>query len=103
MKAWYSGNPEVDVAQKANRSAARNYTRWVNADYNKLFDQVKTETDPQKATQIWMQLNDLVVNSYISVPLIDRNSTDAKIKALNGPKLSPFDEWSWNIADWTKS
>jgi peptide/nickel transport system substrate-binding protein len=103
MKAFYSGNPEVDVAQQANQWSARNYTRWISADYNKLFDQVKGETDPQKATQLWIQMNDLVVNSYISVPLIDRNSTDAKIKALNGPKLSPFDEWSWNIADWTKS
>jgi peptide/nickel transport system substrate-binding protein len=103
MKAWYSGNPEVDVAQQANKWAARNYTRWVNADYNKLFDQVKSETDVQKATQLWMQLNDLVVNSYISIPLIDRTNTDAKIKALSGPNLSPFDDWSWNVADWTKA
>ena len=103
MKAFYSGNPEVDVAQQANKWAARNYTRWINADYNKLFDQVKGETDPQKATQLWMQLNDLAVNAYITIPLIDRNNTDAKIKALQGPKLSPFDEWSWNIADWTRS
>jgi peptide/nickel transport system substrate-binding protein len=102
MKAFYSGNPEVDVAQQANKWAARNYTRWVNADYNKLFDQVRVETDPQKAAQLWMQMNDLVVNAYISIPLIDRNNTDAKIKGLNGPQLSPFDEWSWNIADWTK-
>ena len=102
MKAFYSGNPEVDVAQQANKWAARNYTRWINADYNKLFDQVKGETDPQKATQLWMQLNDLAVNAYITIPLIDRNNTDAKIKALQGPKLSPFDEWSWNIADWVK-
>jgi peptide/nickel transport system substrate-binding protein len=103
MKAFYSGNPEVDVAQQANKWAARNYTRWINADYNKLFDQVKGETDPQKATQLWMQLNDLAVNAYITIPLIDRNNTDAKIKALQGPKLSPFDEWSWNIAEWTRT
>ena len=103
MKAFYSGNPEVDVAQQANKWAARNYTRWVNADYNKLFDQVRAEVDTQKAAQLWMQMNDLVVNAYISIPLIDRNSTDAKIKALTGPKLSPFDEWSWNIGDWTKT
>ena len=47
--------------------------------------------------------NDIVINAYISVPLIDRKSTDAKVKALQGPTLSPFDEWSWNIADWTKA
>src|SRR5919202_1034364 len=102
MRAWYSGNPEVDVAQQANKWSARNYTRWVNDEYNKLFDQVRVETDPQKAAQLWMQMNDLVVKASISIPPIDRNNTDAKIKAINGPQLSPFDEWSWNIADWTK-
>jgi peptide/nickel transport system substrate-binding protein len=103
MKLFYSGSPDVDIAQKSNQWSARNYTRWVNADYNKLYDQVKSETDVQKATQLWTQMNDIVINAYISVPLIDRKSTDAKIKALQGPSLSPFDEWSWNIADWTKA
>ena len=103
MKAWYSGNPEIDIAQKANQWSARNYLRWVNADYNKLFDQVKSETDVQKATQLWMQMNDMVVSSNVTIPLIDRNSVDAKIKSLNGPNLSPFDEWSSNIADWTRA
>jgi len=99
--ANYSGDPAVDISQKSNSWAARNYTRWVNADYNKLYDQVKGETDVQKATQLWMQMNDIVINAFISVPLIDRKSTDAKVKALQGPTLSPFDDWPWNIADWT--
>ncbi len=103
MKLFYSGDPAVDISQKANQWAARNYTRWVNADFNKLYDQVKGETDVQKATQLWMQMNDIVINAFISVPLIDRKSTDAKVKAIQGPMLSPFDEWSWNIADWTKA
>lgn len=103
MKAFYSGDPAVDIAQKANQWAARNYVRWVSADYNKLYDQVKTETDTAKATQLWMQLNDLVVNAFICIPLIDRKLNDAKIKGIQGPSLSPFDSLSWNIADWTRS
>jgi len=102
MKQFYSGDPSVDVAQKANQWAARNYARWVSADFNKLFDQVKVETDVAKAEQVWIQLNDLVVNAYVSAPLVDRKSTDGKTKALKGPQLTPFDDWSWNIADWTK-
>ena len=57
----------------------------------------------QKATQLWMQLNDLAVNNYITIPLIDRNNADGKVKGIQGPNLSPFDEWSWNIADWTRA
>jgi peptide/nickel transport system substrate-binding protein len=103
MKSFYSGDPSVDIAQQSNKWAARNYTRWVNADYNKIYDQVKSETDTQKATQFWIQMNDIVINAFISIPLIDRKSTDAKTKALQGPALSPFDNFSWNVADWTKS
>jgi peptide/nickel transport system substrate-binding protein len=103
MKAFYSGDPAVDLAQQSNKWAARNYTRCVNADYNKIYDQVKGETDADKATQLWMQLNDIVVNVYISIPLIDRRLTDAKAKSIQGPLLSAFDTFSWNIADWTRA
>jgi peptide/nickel transport system substrate-binding protein len=103
MKAFYSGDVAQDVAQASNKWSARNYTRWINADYNALFDKVKTETDPDKAAQMWMQLNDLAVNNYITVPLIDRKSADGKVKNLQGPTLTPFDDWSWNIADWTRT
>jgi peptide/nickel transport system substrate-binding protein len=103
MKLFYSGNPDTDVAQQSNKWAARNYTRWVNADFNALLDQVKGETDVQKAQQVWIQANDLVVNNYISIPLIDRNNADGKAKNIQGPNLSPFDDWSWNIADWTRT
>ena len=103
MKAFYSGNPDTDVAQQSNKWAGRNYTRWISSDYNTLLDQVKSETDTQKAQQLWIQLNDLVINNYITIPLIDRKSADGKIKSLQGPNLTPFDDWSWNIADWTKS
>jgi peptide/nickel transport system substrate-binding protein len=103
MKAFYSGNPDSDIAQQSNKWAARNYTRWINADFNNVMDQVKAETDPQKAQQLWMQANDLAVNNYITVPLIDRNNTDGKVKAIQGPSLTPFDEWSWNIAEWTRT
>ncbi|MBO0883333.1 MAG: peptide ABC transporter substrate-binding protein, partial [Mycobacterium sp.] len=103
MKAFYSDNPATDIAQSSNKWAARNYTRWINADYNALLDQVKAETDVDKAQQLWIQLNDLAVNNYITIPLIDRNNTDGKLKNLQGPSLSPFDDLSWNIADWTRS
>src|SRR5207237_637617 len=59
MKLFYSGDPAVDISQKSNQWAARNYTRWVNADLNKIYDQVKGETDTQKAMQLWIQLNDI--------------------------------------------
>ncbi|MBV9547024.1 MAG: peptide ABC transporter substrate-binding protein, partial [Chloroflexi bacterium] len=100
MKRFYGENPALDWAQQSNNWSAVNYEKWSDENFNRLFDQVKTETDPNKAAQIWIQLNDIVVNAYISVPLVDRKNVDAKIKALQGPNLSPFEPFSWNVADW---
>jgi peptide/nickel transport system substrate-binding protein len=103
MERWYSGNPDIQFAQKSNNWTGQNYSRWKNDDYNRVYDQVKSETDVQKATQLWMQLNDIVVNSYISVPLIDRKFSDAKSKSIKGPDPGPFDAvYAWNVADWTR-
>jgi peptide/nickel transport system substrate-binding protein len=51
---------------------------------------------------MWQQLNDLVVNDYADVPLVDRKSVAAKAKSLTGPDLRAFDNETWNIADWKK-
>ena len=77
--------------------------RWINADYNTLLDQLKVETDSQRVQQMFVQLNDVVVQNYVSIPLIDRYSVDAKSKTVQGPKPIPVDDLSCNIADWTRS
>ena len=103
MKRLYGANPETDWAQKSNNWSGTNMLKWSNADYNKLYEQVRAETDTQKASQMWQQMNDIAVNAYVVVPLVDRKTTDAKIKGLQGPNPGPFDNWSWNIAEWTRT
>ncbi|HEY3109098.1 MAG TPA: peptide ABC transporter substrate-binding protein [Chloroflexota bacterium] len=102
MKRWYSGDPSREIAQKANNWAGTNVTRFVNAEFNKLYEQAATELDPGKSREIWQRMNDLVVNSYVTIPLIDRKSVSGASKALKGPSLTPFDSETWNIAEWTK-
>jgi peptide/nickel transport system substrate-binding protein len=103
MKRFYSGDPAVDWAQKSNSWAPQNFLKWKNDSYNQLYDQVKSETDVQKAAQLWMQMNDIVVNAYVSVPLVDRKFADAKAKSIKGPNPGPFDSvFAWNIGDWTR-
>ena len=43
-----------------------------------------------------------MVNSYISVPLVETQIVTAKSKTLSGPAPGPFDSFFWNIADWTR-
>jgi peptide/nickel transport system substrate-binding protein len=103
MKRLYGENPDADWAQKSNNWSGTNMLKWSNDDYNKLYDQVRGETDLQKASQMWQQMNDIAINAYVVVPLVDRKSTDAKIKGLQGPNPGPFDNFSWNVADWSRT
>jgi peptide/nickel transport system substrate-binding protein len=102
MNRWYAKDPARDWGQKANNWSGRNFGKWKSEEYDRLFDQVMIETDLQKSQQLWAQLNDIIVNNYWSVPLVNRKFTSGKSKSLQGPKLTPFDSESWNIADWTK-
>jgi hypothetical protein len=45
---------------------------------------------------------DVVVGSYVVIPLIDRELVVARTRALAGPDSRPCDAATWNIADWTK-
>ncbi len=101
MEFWYSGDVARDVAQKSNQWAGGNRQRWISAEFNKLYDQAQVELDAEKSTALWHQLNDLVVNEYISIPLIDRKRVDAYSKRIKGPKLVPFDSDPWNMGDWS--
>ena len=103
MNRWYTGkDPERSWGTKANNWSGRNFMKWKSDEYDKLFDQVLVELNPEKAATLWQQLNDLIINDVASIPLVDRKSTDAKTKALTGPALRPFDNLTWNIHEWKK-
>jgi peptide/nickel transport system substrate-binding protein len=101
MKRFYAKDTGTDWAQKSNSWSAPNFLKWSNERYNTLFDAAGTETDPARAAQDWQAMNDLVVGAYVVVPMVDRKTTDAKAKGIQGPLPGPFDVFSWNVADWT--
>jgi peptide/nickel transport system substrate-binding protein len=104
MNRFYTGpDPSRTWAQKSNNWSGRNFTKWKSEEFDKLWGQVLVETNPEKAATMWQQLNDLVVKDYASVPLVDRKFADGKSKQLTGPDLRPFDNLTWNIADWKKA
>lgn len=47
-------------------------------------------------------MNDLVVNSYVAIPLVERRIVSAQSKELKGPSILPFDGETWNIGEWSK-
>ena len=82
MNRFYTGkDPARTWGQKSNNWAGRNFMKWKNDEYDKLFDQVLVELNAEKAATMWQQLNDIVINDYADIPLVDRKSTSSKAKS----------------------
>src|SRR5262249_32255088 len=91
------------IAQKSNEWRGNNYERYNSPDYDKLYAQYQKETDADKRNKLVIQLNDMLVQDVVIIPLVARKLIDGASKQLQGVKNSPWDSSLWNIADWTKS
>ena len=91
------------VAAKANQWHGNNYSRWSNSDYDQIYNQLKTETDPNKRKDLIVKANDLLVSNVVVIPLVARTQpTDAISKDIQGEIPNPWDSVLWQIADWHK-
>lgn len=91
------------IPQKANNWGGDNNIRYKSAEYDKMCEQLKAETDPAKAKDLAMKMNDqLVAKDYVISPLVARGTVSGIAKDLKGIKLTSWDSEMWNIADWSK-
>jgi peptide/nickel transport system substrate-binding protein len=104
MGRYYSGDPAKDIAQKENNWSGANISRYVNKEFNELYDQAVKELDPKKNDALWIKMNDMIVAQGVSLPIIDRKNVSARAKTLDvGANMTPFDSETWNIADWRRT
>jgi hypothetical protein len=68
----------------------------------KRYDRVTVEPSLEKAATMWQQMNEVVINNVISVPLVDRTFSSGTARHLTGPAPRTFDWETWNIAEWKK-
>jgi peptide/nickel transport system substrate-binding protein len=102
---WYAGPNNENVAQAENNWSGRNAQRWINAEYDQIYDSLKTETDPEAAVASFIRLNDILIENYVVIPLVQRSagsSSYALSNRINPANIaaSPWDGLYWNIANW---
>jgi len=89
----------TQIPQKANQWSGANYSRWSSPDFDKLYNQAKTELDVNKRNQLFIQMNDLGVNNFVHIPLINRKTVFGRSKALQNIDYTLWDVQYWNIAN----
>lgn len=99
MARWTS----AQIPQMSNSWAGFNRERWQNAEYDALFLASQTELDPEKRQQLFIQMNDLIINNVVTIPLVYRAQLSGVSNTLVGVDLTPWDADVWNIQDWRRT
>ena len=91
-----------EVAQKANKWAGANVTRWRNDDYDRLWRAAETEMDATKRAAQFIRMNDLVVQNTVVIPVLVRHATFAVASPIRGFDFSPFSGPLWRLVYWSR-
>lgn len=89
-----------EIPQKANNWVGDNYTRYCNPEYDEIWQAATEELDPKKRQDLFIKMNDIVVNDVVIIPLVHRADVTAISNRLQGFELTPWDRNTWNIKDW---
>ena len=63
-------------------------------------------TDPERAAELFIQMNDMVIADYVVIPLVQRAADKYGIVNTlrdENVALGPFESNYWNIANWTRT
>lgn len=90
-----------ELAQKANKWASRNLSRWQSADYDEAHKAAQGELDPVKRAALFIRMNDLVCSDGYIVPVVYRPRVSAAATKLTA-HLSGWDNDLWALPHWYK-
>jgi peptide/nickel transport system substrate-binding protein len=105
MIGWYAGPDNANIAQESNGWQGQNFQRWVNADYDALYEELVTATDAERAADLIIQMNDILIEEVVVIPEVNRSSdTYAISNELRDENVAEgaFELNYWNIANWNR-
>ena len=92
----------AQIARAANSFSGSNTERFSSDEFDRLYRELRNTFDPQKRQQITIALNDLLVQSYSTIPLIHRGSVAAHGNDIEGFQVNGWESDLWNIEAWTR-
>jgi len=87
------------IASKDNKWQGSNIVRWRNDEYDKIFLAAERELDPVKRAALFINMNDMVVEDRVVIPIVNRGVVTAMSRKLRAT-LSAWDNDLWNLKDW---
>jgi len=91
-----------EIPQQENNWIGDNVSRYCNPEYDALWEASSQELDPEKRRQIFLEMNDLLVDNVIVMPIVDRAEVVGVSNTIEGLELTPWDLNTWKIAEWRR-
>ncbi|MDJ0553935.1 MAG: peptide ABC transporter substrate-binding protein [Microcoleaceae cyanobacterium MO_207.B10] len=90
------------IPDRSNNWSGDNVSRYCNPKYDQLWQQSTNELDPQKRQQLLIQMNDMLVEEVIAIPVVARAEVVGVSNSIVGVELTSWDLRTWNIAEWKR-
>lgn len=102
MRRWYAGPDRQNLAQRSNGWTGENRQRYINDEYDAVFEDALNEPDVERQAELFVQLNDILINDSALVPLVNVGGKNGVSKRLREENigLTTFEFTYWNIANW---
>ncbi len=99
-QGYLSGWQTSEITGSANNWMGGNISRWFNEEYDDLYQELTQTPIGKDRENLVIQLNDLLVQNYVMIPLIDRASVSAFNNSLKGVRVNGWDSEFWNVHEW---
>ena len=90
------------IPQKANNWSGDNNSRYCNSEYDRLLQEASKELDPQKRADLFILMNDILIEDMAVIPLVHRADVAAFSNSLTGYELTAWDMRTWDIMNWKR-
>ena len=77
-----------------------NINRFCDPAYDALHLELAQAASTAERARIARELNDILMQNYIIIPLVHRGRVDAHANTLGGVVMNTWDTGLWNIAEW---
>ena len=100
----YLGNWRCnDAPRPESQWQGSNIPRHCSAEYDALHDQLQQTAGIENRSRIARELNDMLMQGYVMLPLVQRGRLTAVSNSLGGVILNTWDSELWNVADWHRT
>ena len=99
-QGYLSGWRTTEITSSENNWMGGNIPRWSNKQYDDRYQKLRQTPIGTDRENLVIELNDLLVQNYVLIPLVDRAFASAFSNSLKGVRVNGWDSELWNIHEW---